>query len=205
MSAPVAAFAIFIMGVVIIMISVIGSFAVQIESRGLLRLMMIIVFVFAVLFIGFGAAGLIQVRPWHHCLCLSSAHVYSLLHCGFVALACCGDSHVSVVCITQSNTLLTTLSNKWDTIRRFLPPTFAGKYDKHQFEVFLEANLLLLGFLSLCTGLVLAVQVSVLHTSHLHSSPLPPCFLACVRASLLCLLSRLSAWLCVFGNSGTRP
>ena len=59
----------------------------------------------------------------------------------------------------QSNTLLVELTNKWDTIRRFLPPTFSGKYDKHQFEVFLQANLLILGFLSLCTGFVLAVQV----------------------------------------------
>ena len=40
-----------------------------------------------------------------------------------------------------------------------LPPTFSGKYDKQQFAVFLEANLLLLGFLSLCTGLVLVFQV----------------------------------------------
>ena len=61
MSAPVAAFGIFIMGVIIIMISVIGSFAVQIESRGLLKLVMFIMFFFAFCFIGFGAAGLIQV------------------------------------------------------------------------------------------------------------------------------------------------
>ena len=49
--------------------------------------------------------------------------------------------------------------DNWDVVRKFLPPTFSGKYDKDQFSTFLESNLNALGFLLLCNGLILSGQL----------------------------------------------
>ena len=115
--APVAAFAVFVLGVVVIMLSLLGCFAVTIDSRGLLKMFMYIVFVLAVVFLLFG-----------------------------------------LVALVQAETLKQRLIDRWESIRRVLPPTFSGKFDREQFSIFLEANLLLLGFLSICMGILLGIQ-----------------------------------------------
>ncbi len=112
-----AAFALFVLGLFVIMLSLLGCFGVTIESRGLLRVFMYFVFLLSLGFFAFG-----------------------------------------IVALVQSSLLITNLTNKWSTIRRFLPPTFSGKYDKEQFKIFLETNLLLLGFGALCVGLLLFIQ-----------------------------------------------
>lgn len=99
------------------MLSLLGCFGVTIESRGLLRVFMYLVFLLSLGFFAFG-----------------------------------------ILALVQSSLLITNLTNKWNTIRRFLPPTFSGKYDKEQFKIFLETNLLLLGFGALCVGLLLFIQ-----------------------------------------------
>ena len=59
----------------------------------------------------------------------------------------------------QSSQLQQTLTNHWDTIRKVLPPSFSGKYDKERFAIFLQTNLRYLGYLGLVVGIVLMVQV----------------------------------------------
>lgn len=59
----------------------------------------------------------------------------------------------------QAETIQDQIVSNWDTIRRVLPPTFSGKYDREQFTKFLEANLQAVGFLSLCMGVLMAAQV----------------------------------------------
>ena len=47
---------------------------------------------------------------------------------------------------------------QWPTLRKVLPAGFAGKYDVGQFELFMQANLSALGFIALCTGVLMATQ-----------------------------------------------
>lgn len=51
------------------------------------------------------------------------------------------------------------LTDRWETIRRVLPPTFSGKYDQEQFQAFVSSNLRMLGFMALCAGLTFGIQV----------------------------------------------
>ena len=59
----------------------------------------------------------------------------------------------------QSDYLIEQLVGQWSTIRRLLPPTFSGKYDKEQFRMFLQGNLNMLGFGALCIGMLMTLQV----------------------------------------------
>ncbi len=75
-------------------------------------------------------------RPHPH----SHAHTFTLVH-------------------LQSNALQRSLTNRWDTIRKVLPPSFSGKYDKERFSVFLRANLSYLGYVGMVVAAVLLLLV----------------------------------------------
>lgn len=115
--APLAAFAVFVLGAVMVAITLIGCFGASIQSRGILRLYMLLTGVLSLLFIAFG-----------------------------------------LVSIFQADRVESYLSSRWDTVRKVLPSTFSGKYDKEQFQRFVASNLLALGYLSLCTALLLGMQ-----------------------------------------------
>jgi hypothetical protein len=50
------------------------------------------------------------------------------------------------------------ITDRWDKIRVLLPPTFAGKYDKYQFTLFVESNLYLMGYAAVIFGNMLGLQ-----------------------------------------------
>ena len=116
--APFAAFAVFLMGFLVVFFAVIGCIGVTIDSRGIIRLYQVLIGILCVLFLGSGVASLglaDQVRDQ--------------------------------------------LLSRWDDIRRVLPPTFSGKYDQGQFQAFVETNLKAIGFMALCAGIILAIQL----------------------------------------------
>lgn len=115
--APFAAFGIFIMGVLVLVLTLIGLAGTSIHSRGIIKLYMISTALLSALFLVFG-----------------------------------------VVSLVQADTVQGYVSDNWDSVRRVLPSTFAGKYDKEQFEKFIASNLLALGFMALVVGLVLTAQ-----------------------------------------------
>ena len=51
------------------------------------------------------------------------------------------------------------ITDRWESIRVLLPPTFAGKYDKYQFTLFVESNLYLMGYAAVIFGCVFGFQV----------------------------------------------
>lgn len=88
----IAAFAIFILGIFVIVLVLLGCVGTSLQSRGVVRLFMILTFLLSFGFISFGVLALVQ------------ADLVSQL-----------------------------ITNQWETLRRVLPPDFAGKYDKEQF------------------------------------------------------------------------
>lgn len=88
----IAAFAIFILGIFVIVLVLLGCVGTSLQSRGVVRLFMILTFMLSFGFISFGVLALVQ------------ADLVSQL-----------------------------ITNQWETLRRVLPPDFAGKYDKEQF------------------------------------------------------------------------
>lgn len=63
-----------------------------------------------------------------------------------------------VLSLVQSSLVSRLITSQWDTLRRVLPPDFGGKYDKEQFQRFIDTNLTALGFLAVCAGVVLLAQ-----------------------------------------------
>lgn len=116
--APFAAFAVFLMGFLVVFFAVVGCVGVTIDSRGIIRLYQVLIGILGLLFLAFGVAAL--------------------------AIA---------------ETVLTQLVSRWDTIRKVLPPSFSGKYDLGQFEAFVETNLKAVGFMAVCAGVILLVQL----------------------------------------------
>jgi len=113
----VAAFAIFILGTFVVVLVLIGCVGTSLQSRGVVRLFMILTFLLSFGFISFGVLALVQ------------ADLVSQL-----------------------------ITSQWEVIRRVLPPDFAGKYDKEQFQKFIDGNLTSLGFLAVVAALVLVSQ-----------------------------------------------
>eukprot|EP01138_Halocafeteria_seosinensis_P010811 gb/GECG01011041.1/.p1 GENE.gb/GECG01011041.1/~~gb/GECG01011041.1/.p1 ORF type:complete len:842 (+),score=105.37 gb/GECG01011041.1/:1-2526(+) len=58
--APVTAFAMFIMGVFVVALSVLGCIGAALHSRGIIKLFMIFVVILSALFVGFGIGALVQ-------------------------------------------------------------------------------------------------------------------------------------------------
>jgi hypothetical protein len=116
--APFAAFAVFLMGFLVIFFAIVGCAGTTIDSRGIIRLYTFLIGILGVLFLAFGIASL-----------------------------------------AVADTVQQLLLERWNSIRKVLPPTFSGKYDRGQFEAFVETNLKAVGFMSLCAGIVLYVQL----------------------------------------------
>ncbi len=115
--APFAAFGIFVMGVLVLVLTLVGLAGTSIQSRGIVKVYMICTALLSLLFLVLG-----------------------------------------VVSLVQADTVQTYISNNWTSVRRVLPSSFSGKYDKEQFEKFVSSNLLALGFMCLVVGLVLTAQ-----------------------------------------------
>jgi hypothetical protein len=115
--APFAAFGIFVMGVLVLVLTLVGLAGTSIQSRGIIKVYMICTALLSILFLVTG-----------------------------------------VVALVQAATVREYVSNNWASVRRVLPASFSGKYDKEQFEKFVASNLLALGFMCLVVGLVLTAQ-----------------------------------------------
>lgn len=113
----IAAFAIFILGIFVIAIVLLGCVGTSLQSRGVVKLFMFLTFLLSFAIISFGVLALVQ------------ADLVSQL-----------------------------ITSQWDVIRKALPPTFTGKYDKDAFQAFIDANLTSLGFLSVVAALLLVSQ-----------------------------------------------
>jgi hypothetical protein len=113
----IAAFAIFILGIFVIALVLLGCVGTSLQSRGVVKLFMFLTFLLSFAFISFGVLALVQ------------ADLVSQL-----------------------------ITSQWDVIRKALPPTFTGKYDKEAFQAFIDANLTSLGFLSVVAALLLVSQ-----------------------------------------------
>lgn len=116
--APLAAFAVFLMGFLVVFFAIVGCVGVTISSRGIIRLYQFLVGILGLLFFAAGIASL-------------------------------------VVADTVRDQLLA----QWDDIRRILPPSFSGKYDQGQFQAFVDTNLKAIGFMALCAGIILLIQL----------------------------------------------
>ena len=115
--APFAAFGIFVMGVLVLVLTLVGLAGTGIQSRGIVKVYMICTAVLSLLFLVTG-----------------------------------------IVSLVQADTVQQYVSDNWSSVRRVLPSSFSGKYDKEQFEKFVASNLLALGFMCLVVGLVLTAQ-----------------------------------------------
>eukprot|EP01029_Cantina_marsupialis_P005934 TRINITY_DN1643_c0_g1_i4.p1 TRINITY_DN1643_c0_g1~~TRINITY_DN1643_c0_g1_i4.p1 ORF type:complete len:749 (-),score=103.18 TRINITY_DN1643_c0_g1_i4:740-2857(-) len=110
-SAPKTAFYIFLIGMFIVMLNLLGCFGTAVESRGMLRLFIYLIFVAMAALFAFG-----------------------------------------ILVFANGDTMKETAMNNWEEIREIFPPTFSGKYDKNQFQIWLDDNIKALGFLSLIMG-----------------------------------------------------
>jgi hypothetical protein len=54
--------------------------------------------------------------------------------------------------------------DQWEEIRLVLPPTFDGKYDKNQFAIYVEGNILLMGYTCVVYGFVIAMLMHAART-----------------------------------------
>jgi len=115
--APFAAFGIFVMGVLVLVLTLVGLAGTSIQSRGIVKVYMICTALLSLLFLVTG-----------------------------------------IVSLVQADTVQAYVSRNWSSVRRVLPSSFSGKYDKEQFEKFVASNLLALGFMCLVIGLVLTAQ-----------------------------------------------
>ena len=111
------AFALFVLGIAVVMLAIVGYAGTTLRARGILRLFLLLTVLLALLFLGF-----------------------------------------SVAAFAAKSRLQEYLTAHWSSLRRLLPSNFAGKYDLDQFNLYLAANLNALGFLALCTGVLLATQ-----------------------------------------------
>lgn len=116
--APYAAFAVFIMGFFVVVLTTIGCVGTALQSRGIMQVFLVLIVLSSLVFAAFGAAA-----------------------------------------FAEADRVQAELTDNWEQVRKVLPPTFGGKYDKEQFERFVQDNLNVLGFMSLCTAIVLATQV----------------------------------------------
>lgn len=112
-----SAFSIFVLGVFVILLVMVGCTGISLRSRGLIRLLFFITLLLTTAFLAFGITSLVAADK------------------------------VNAAILSQ-----------WNNIRRVLPSSFAGKYDIEQFSAFMNSNLKALGFLALCTGMLLATQ-----------------------------------------------
>lgn len=113
--APYAAFAVFIMGFFVVILTTIGCVGTALQSRGIMQIFLVLIVLSSLVFAAFGAAA-----------------------------------------FAEADRVQAELTDNWEQVRKVLPPTFGGKYDKEQFERFVQDNLNVLGFMSLCTAVVLA-------------------------------------------------
>jgi hypothetical protein len=114
---PTMAYAIFVIGILLVVLTMLGCTGVSLRSRGLLRMLSYTTGILSLAFLCFGIASLaISTR---------------------------------VVAYIVSN---------WSELKRVLPAGFSGKYDQAQFAAFVSNNLSALGFFTLCTFVIMALQ-----------------------------------------------